>query len=475
MPGHPQLFSLLPFVKIATYNANSLSLNPKSRLGIWRRDNIKKNIQHLAKNNDIICIQETHLAYANEHTLSGLLRNWGIVFNNFNKSSNGTLIALSPRILDNYDIFDLNLGKAAKGRLQVLRLTPKNPKRHLPLQIVNCYFPSGSTDNKKSPLFDLLLTPDLISSSPKHSYFVGDFNFIESKSDTTSCSEGHLLGSKALAKWTDIRRKYNLKEISQPNHTHFSSLSPEGTSTRLDRIYASFSDADLTLYTPTAYLPNLPHSPTNRLPVHNKAKAMKGLSLSSDHFAVALNFISTSPNNKRDYNLPHWVPNTAEFPVFFFKEWGKTMSDEDHPYRKRKLFREAACKAGAAILAAPPEVKQANSLSALSMAISFFRLNTQNKPDYDKINAMANKNPYLKVTMGLDGKVSYKAISTLINSILDKSFHKAQCDYLDVFTDEEGDTGLPPPLVTKRFSTPFGRPFPRKETHSASSETLTAT
>ena len=389
MPLNTRLYSLLPFIHIASYNTNSLSYHTTTRLGRWRKENISNNIKYLAKHNDIICIQETHLAYSNDFTLSGVLRNWKVVYNNYNSSKNGTLIAFSSRIMKHYTYDDVNLNPVAKGRLQITRLTPRDPSKHLPLQIVNCYLPSGSKDREKSKLFDVLLDPNIVKNSPQHSYMVGDFNFIENKSDSNSSADCHFLGKTALSKWVEIRKTYRLTEISQPNHTHYSSYSANSTSTRLDRIYASFNRADLSLFTPAAYIPAIPHSPIN-LPLKSNHRS-KGSPLCSDHFPVALKFVSTKPdNNKRDYNLPKWVPNTSEFPRLFYQEWKKVDMDA-HPYKKRKYFKEAVIRAGAAILAAPPEVKQADRLSALSLSIAFYRLAAQDNPDTDKIAAMAEK------------------------------------------------------------------------------------
>ena len=52
---------LIPFPSLITYNLNSLSQYQTQPGGRARRGKIKDNIQHLGRNHDILCLQETHL------------------------------------------------------------------------------------------------------------------------------------------------------------------------------------------------------------------------------------------------------------------------------------------------------------------------------------------------------------------------------------------------------------------------------
>ncbi len=119
---------MLPFITIATYNANSLSYHASDRMGLLRKQNISRNLKYLAKHNDIICIQETKLASNNNHTLSSLLRGWAILFNNFNSSKNGTLIALSPDITSRYSFHNLPLPPPPGVGSRWSDLFPKIPR-----------------------------------------------------------------------------------------------------------------------------------------------------------------------------------------------------------------------------------------------------------------------------------------------------------------------------------------------------------
>ena len=61
--------------------------------------------------------------------------------------------------------------------------------------------------------------------------------------------------------WSRVKNHLKLHEIAQPNHTHYT-LSPDPKNTRtsrIDRFYISFSEADKLIFTPAAYTTYIPN------------------------------------------------------------------------------------------------------------------------------------------------------------------------------------------------------------------------
>jgi hypothetical protein len=91
---------------------------------------------------------------------------------------------------------------------------------------------------------------------------MGYFNFIEQLGDHTPESPALCLDNSTKRIWDRIVTKFSLAELSQPVHTYYhvtDSLVTTRTS-RIDRIYTSYSDADDSIVHPRAYIPHLPRT-----------------------------------------------------------------------------------------------------------------------------------------------------------------------------------------------------------------------
>ena len=63
----------------------------------------------------------------------------------------------------------------------------------------------------------------------------GEFNFVESHSDTTNFSSYHQLKKGAQHRWDRLLRKHNLWEVSQDTHTQIATDLDDPRTSRIDR------------------------------------------------------------------------------------------------------------------------------------------------------------------------------------------------------------------------------------------------
>ena len=308
----------LPAYRITTFNVNSLSAYATTRNSdtAKRHANIVNAIGHLLRTTDILALQETHLGTHDRHTLKYNLPNHHIFYNNYKRRQRGTMLIISNKILKHYH-YDSQYAKAkfTEGRIQTITFTPKNTATHLPFRVINVYL---QADSDATALETQL---NYIHNLPRtrHTYILGDFNFTESPSDTSSPTSDILISGTNSTLWDKVCAKHQLHEIRQSNHTHFfiAKTPNKCRSSRIDRIYTSFSPADLTLIALNAHTPRLPINITNSYrtassPTHTDTAMIKKL-LFSDHMPVSLSPSSTRPSKRRGTNVPRWLADTAGF------------------------------------------------------------------------------------------------------------------------------------------------------------------
>ena len=74
--------------------------------------------------------------------------------------------------------------------------------------------------------------------------------------------------------WSTFISTFSLREFHQPAHTHYGY--DGNNSSRIDRIYGTFSEADATLYIPTCSIQNLPNSIKHHLTqIETKQRALR--------------------------------------------------------------------------------------------------------------------------------------------------------------------------------------------------------
>ena len=122
----------------------------------------------------------------------------------------------------------------------------------------------------------------LVDSLPSFTHLIvgGDFNFVEDKFEDSSSHSSHYDNSAKFNKtWSNFKDHFNLKEVAQQTHTYISNSgdpSTAGTS-RLDRFYLSYGEADWATVKPYAYIARVPHSHDNSRKKKSKQKRFYSL------------------------------------------------------------------------------------------------------------------------------------------------------------------------------------------------------
>ena len=177
---------------------------------------------------------------------------------------------------------------------------------------LNLYLDSHKSDTRASQL------NTLTKSLPSHPYMIvgGDFNFVEDKyKDTSSHSEHYDNDERFVKAWMGFKEHFNLKEVAQSTHTYISNAGEPGSAgtSRLDRIYLSYAEADWATIRPYTYIARIPHT------IISYKRKTKYYFVPSDHLPVSLAFKTTNNNDfeKGAPRIPHWVTTEEDFvPAF---------------------------------------------------------------------------------------------------------------------------------------------------------------
>jgi ribonuclease HI/exonuclease III len=341
----------IPHITAASININSLSSNPTDPKSTkaQRHRYVIDTITTLLSTNHILMIQETHLATNDERSLAKDFPDHTILYNNGSLGRAGTIIMLHNTLKQTYHIRPRKLDHPAAGRVQVVRLYPKltregdAPRNHksYPIQLINFYLPAHSHNEKRAPLQALL---QLKRHKQMYTVAMGDFNFVEHPGDHTPLSRTVLLDHTTERYWSRVLRRFKLSELAQPIHTyyHITSSLESSRSSRIDRIYTSYSQADTCVVHPCAYVPHLQHSKIddfNKLSASTgpSARRVRATTFSTDHLPIAIRF--APPNNNRPpYRAyaPKWLAARPTARPDIIGRWQRDHQD-GCPYKD--LFR----------------------------------------------------------------------------------------------------------------------------------------
>jgi len=294
---------------ICTYNIRGVPRTNTIR-NIQRKTQLRKNLRHLTHTYQILLLQETHLQPSTKHHIHTLLPKSWKTFQSYAKESDswsGTAISFSPYIDNHYTPRTYRTPRF-NGRIQILDLLPKEEDHlnsHPPLRIGNVYLPSGSQGTIQAEQLIQTFTTYLATLPPLPLLLGGDFNNIIDISDT-SAPKTHLLHQSSSA-WKRATKLLLLTELHQPNHTCFNS---KQTSSRVDRLYTSLTQAELHWANPCTLLSPTPHTPLHK----------GNTTPPTDHFPVGVVFQSKRKSNTSP-TIPHWLPTHPSFQAAFPTHW----------------------------------------------------------------------------------------------------------------------------------------------------------
>ena len=406
-----KLDSYIPFPRIATYNVNSLSQYANTKSALDRRHNIIANIQALLKQADIVCLQETRL-HANDYgALSGALPSCMVIHAPGPERRAGLTIIVSQKYHSHFDVSVItpdSLCEDSKGNLLVARFVPRNPGSALPFQVINVRLAPGQAHSAKRRQIKDIKRIEVM----RHTFMLGDFNFVDDDDDVND-SPHSKLDAKTTDEWNDLISYHRLREAHQPVHTYYRYYEEDTSpsSSRLDRIYYSHAEPDLTLRTPVARIPHIPFTA-----LRQQQRKYKGLSKAytrcSDHTPVLLAFVSTAPRKNRDFNLPAWIFKFEGARDIFRRRWKERGTPPD-PFEALKSFNAVARATAKEVLGKRKKADSATQLGKLSAAISLLRcIDAQHTSRAKKLLEL----PFLAPCL-LHGRPDYERTTGFIKNI----------------------------------------------------------
>jgi exonuclease III len=461
----------IPTPRTVTFNFNSLSQYNTSQAGLARRDNMISNLRALMKTTDIICGQETHLLPGEKRVLTGLFPNWVILYNNHPNPNHsktliaGTIILISPKYHRHYYINHLDIGYDTRGYIQVAQLQPKIENNNLSaFQIINLYLPAINHTTKIPHIKATLQLTNKI-----HTFALGDFNFVEQPEDASHPRSEIPEGLNKV--WITFIDHFKLRENHQPLHTRTQiSTDPSLSNTaRLDRIYSSYSEADLTIITPFATLPHIPHNKltnTARQRANNSYYNRMYLT-APDHHPVLLSFINNNHTKTQlNFRIPLWIASHNDFHQHVITHYRPNPNiPNPTPHENINQLKRQFIISAKTLLRRPPNHIFSNNISKFTHAIKILRLSIRPHPDIPLIDSLLSQSPSLqKILEHLLPQNFYKPLSKHINSLLDNaSFSSSSTDNLDPSYLKPNTSSTPPPLPSNNTSPPVP---PTRKSHS---------
>ena len=413
-PAHS--LGLVPFPRLATYNVNSLSQYANTPDSLARRHNIISNIKSLLKKADIICLQETRLRQNDHGALCGALPSCLVLHAPGPNGRAGVAIIVNQRYHDAYHVAintPTQLSGDSRGNLLSTIFTPREQTKGLEFQVINARLAPGQAHAaKKGQIKDIKRIE-----RQRHSFLLGDFNFVEGVEDEQDSPNSRLDRSTSLA-WADLLAHHRLREAHQPTHTYFryydNGRCP--SSSRLDRIYYSHSESDLTIRTAAATIPSIPYSSLRQQQARQSGGSRSSSTLSSrcsDHSPVLLTFVSTAPRKGRAFNLPAWIFKLAGARALLAKKWEERGCPLD-PFEALKVFAAVAKDTAKEVLRKKHRMDSASQLGKLSAAISLLRMLDSPHPSSKHLSP--DSRPELAACF-LSGRPDYERTSAFIKSI----------------------------------------------------------
>ena len=197
----------IPTFPTISYNIRGLStyIKGNARTG-RRRKRILDNIVNLTYNNDLIHLQESKLLPNDILSLSiPILSAWGKFYSSKGEHSAGCITLVSPRIMRDYNITQPKLSDGLASHALALIYAPKIQNAHSFLTL-NLYLYAGSDQNLKADMLK-----EVIKIEPmRYTFASGDFNLIDSRDDTSSDTDYHVMGPNLYDTWNRFLDHFKL-------------------------------------------------------------------------------------------------------------------------------------------------------------------------------------------------------------------------------------------------------------------------
>ena len=412
-PAHPT-DSTIPHPRISCYNANSVSAYHNTDASKARHNRIVANIRALGLISEIILIQEAHLNHLDTFTFFSILPEWSCFYSNKSNGRAGTVTLISPKLTATHKPTKVPISPDAAGHVLPVLLTPFDSTDHSIL-VLNLYLATGK---KQAARLAGQLRAAAALPSADYNFAGGDLNFVEDAADTTG-SEPHKLPVYAKGAWDSFLTHFRLSEAAQSLHTYFtiSTNIINSHSSRLDRLFHSYSESDLALFQPLAHIPSIPHSVLTafrsldiaeqtaaKQSETGEQRALRRAKTASDHLPLHLSFISTAPPSEGPQRalLPGWVVRDPDFDRIFRTAWKHNPAAT--AFEERDRFNSAIYTAASATTLLKTHYIDSDStkLEKITACIASLRLLTAHVVNYPALEQHMQSAPFLHSVFSLD-------------------------------------------------------------------------
>ena len=372
-----------------------------------RRRKVRANICSILGNSDVLCIQETKLnkneGLSGQGALTGLKVDSVVYYSNLQRGSAGVATVIRRDFACKHLITRLALPPLLDGFALALRFVPIAQDAPA-FTVVNCYLDSNSGYAAKGVQIKALM------SVPNHafSYFVGDWNFTLLEEDTSSKYAPPT--TSFLAVWHRFTDRFALKEISQPLHTWYriTKDKTQSMSKRLDRIYVSHTETDLTLHPVAVSYCAIPHSifKAGKDPggaesegIAGKGSAVRVYPSVSDHLPVRLSPVG--PKGKSSPQIPGWMAEDTLFKSIFLGLLERSgLNGDNHldPFLRHRQFVAIAFQAKKHYFLEKTDAAclEASKLTRLSACLQGLRLLSHQPVDQGAVRALCAQYPFIE-------------------------------------------------------------------------------
>jgi hypothetical protein len=295
--------------------------------------------------------------------LGRLLPDCAVYYSNLHRGAAGVAIAVRKEILSEFSVSVVPLEDCLRGYVLGLSFTPLTPTSTA-FCVFNCYLDSGGFPAKTKQLQALLKVP-----APAYSYFAGDWNFSLTEEDSSAVDFIHP-PANFLGIWSDFVDHFSLKEVGQPLHTyyHICSRLEDSCTRRLDRVYLSHSEMDLSLTPVQASYASTPHNILKKVVGTPSSFSVGELHQLwskggdppvSDHIPISIRFLK----GKKKFNsprIPVWMASDPRYSRILLDLLASRIRLSDTPFAQHEAFVKAAFKARALFMREKAEVNKAN-------------------------------------------------------------------------------------------------------------------
>ena len=381
--------SIFPAFKITTWNVNGLHIkNPYDT---------SKRVKILISNIVI------------------LLPNYEIFFSGLTTSKAGVITIASRHISGRFQHNSCPSNdrsgfphKSLAGYALPVYVTPKpdttnlTSAHHYKSLILNCYLDDKNQQAQVAQLEHLCSIP-----TADFNFAAGDWNFINSPTDALPYNHATRKLSEDFSEtWTKFVTRFKLTEFHQPAHTRFSVNG--SSSSRIDRIYGSFSDAERTAYTPLCFTPTIPHS------ILDAILDRENTTNPTDHLPVTVHFQANDTKvNSANSTYPPDLIYSPTFRTAFFHlicTYENSVKFRNSVSHRNAVFKLATHRA----MSATKKHWNKDNQTALVLATRALRAIDNNKQALAA--TLVSKDPALTHTLASDTQVDLEKLKDFLNN-----------------------------------------------------------